>query len=307
MTDVDLDILGLGRAVLDLVAALPRWPEPDEKMHVDEFMFEGGGQVATALVTASRMGAKTAIVGIIGGDSFGDRIREGLRSDGVDVTHLVSDPGTRSPFSVCLSDGETGQRTILFTEKTGRELALSDVPRERVERCRFLHLDGSFITYAIQAARWARDAGVKVMLDADKNRTGMDFLLQNVDYVIASERFCREMTSYPDVRDGIRLLAEKVSGFCGVTRGGRGFLGVENGEVFKVPAFPVETVDTLGAGDVFHGAFLVALLRGWENRKAALFASAAAALNCRALGGRKGIPTFEAALAFMESGKLCLR
>jgi ribokinase len=194
----------LGRAVLDLVAALPRWPEPDEKMHVDEFIFEGGGQVATALVAASRLGAGTAIISIIGDDFYSGMIRDGLRADGVDVTHLVSDPGTRSPFSVCLADRETGKRTILFTEKTGRELALSDFPRERIERCRFLHLDGGFITCAIQAARWAREAGVKILLDAEKNRPGMDFLLRNVDIVIASERFCREMTSYHDVRDGIR-------------------------------------------------------------------------------------------------------
>jgi sugar/nucleoside kinase (ribokinase family) len=295
------DIVGLGMAVLDLVSALPRWPEPDEKMNVGEFVFEGGGQVATALAAASRMGAGTAIIGIIGDDFFGNMIREGLKADGVDLTNLVSDPGTRSPFSVCLSDQETGKRTILFTEKVGRGLVISDVPRALIETCRFLHLDGNFTTCAIKAARWAREAGVKIMLDAEKNRPGMDFLLKHVDYVIASERFCREMTSYPDVRDGIRLLAEKVSGFCGVTLGERGFLGVENGEIFKVPAFPVETVDTLGAGDVFHGAFLVALLRGWENRKAARFASAAAALTCRALGGRKGIPTFEEAQTFMES------
>lgn len=95
-------------------------------------------------------------------------------------------------------------------------------------------------------------------------------------------------------------LSKETKAFCGVTLGERGFTGIDNGEVFDIPAVIVETVDTLGAGDVFHGAFMVGILHGWDTRQSARFASAAAAMTCRELGGRKGIPTFDEVLEFMD-------
>ncbi|NJM08663.1 sugar kinase, partial [Candidatus Gracilibacteria bacterium] len=154
---------------------------------------------------------------------------------------------------------------------------------------------------ALQAAQWVRAAGGVVMLDAERVKETTLDLLPHSDYQVVSERFARQATDSDDPAEGARILHERYGQVAVVTCGERGSWLAAPGEFFHTPAFTVETVDTTGAGDVFHGAFMHGVLAGWSLRTTARFASAVAALKCRELGGRAGIPSLSEVQALLDA------
>ena len=153
----------------------------------------------------------------------------------------------------------------------------------------------------LTAARWAREAGITVVLDADVVKPHIPELLELTDYIVASERFAREFTGETDVKRAAgRLLRDGVTAVV-VTAGDQGSFCASREIEFHCPAFQVKVVDTTGAGDVFHGAFDFGLLRGWDLQRTIRFASAVAAMTCRHPGGRAGIPALGEALAFLRA------
>ena len=293
------DVIGLGAAVMDLIATSPRWPELDEKIHLSDIAYEGGGETATALVTVDRLGHTASLSAIVGEDYLGHMVRDGLEKEGVDVSRLIVRPGNRTPFAFCVVEEEAYQRTIFFAGPKGAGLDKHEVDPEWVASSRYLLVDGWHMPAAVQASRYAREAGVPVIMDGCRVRIGQENLLPNVDYLIACERYAREFAGEPEPEKALEVLASGPHRFVGITLGHRGFIGRDENGVFRIPAFHVPVRDTTGAGDVFHGAFAVGLLKGWDVRKTARFASAVAALKCRALGGRSAIPGFDETLRFL--------
>jgi len=275
-----VDVVGLGAATVDYLGLVPHFPEPDDKMAMREFVRQGGGLAATALVALARLGATTRYVGKLGEDDFSRFIRAEFEREGVATDALVL-------------------RTILHSGHGPAQLAPDELCREAVLSGRALLVDTSDPAAALTAAGWARDAGHPVVLDGDKYSLEARELAAAADYAIVSQRYAAAYTGLADPAAAAAALAQDVPGVVIVTAGRAGAYVDAGSESFHQPVFSVPVKDTTGAGDVFHGAFLYALLQDWNLRRCVTFAAAVAALKCRALGGRAGIPTLPEALVFL--------
>lgn len=297
------EIVGLGYCTYDILAIVPRLPDFDDvhMVHVADMVYDGGGQVGTALVAAARLGARAGYVGVLDDDREGRWLRKEFVREGVDVARLRVQPGTGTNVCLILVEEATARRAILCAARAGQEaLQVDGADRAYVQAARALHLDGQFMPAAMQAARWAREAGVKVCFDGNHPRPGLETLLPLVDWLVVAEPFPAAHTGLDDPAQAARALLNLGPELLVVTLGERGCAVWTGEEHFQVPGFRVGAVDTTGAGDAFHGAFLYAMLQGWNLRQVVTFANAVAALNCRLLGGRRGLPTRAQADLFLE-------
>ncbi len=301
------DVVGLGLNAVDLFARVPRLPETDEKLSLDEpFVRCAGGQVATALVTCQRLGLSTCYLGKIGDDQPGGFSRQSLIDEGVDVSHLQVIPGATTQQAMIFVDTRSGERTILYHRDARTQFELGDYSPELVTAGRVLLLDGhEQLDCSIQAARSARAAGIPVVLDAEKPLARTAELLSHVDYLLCNQRFPSAYTGVPEPEKALRILSRGPQRLVSMTLGQGGSLAICEGQLIRTSGFAVDHVlDTTGAGDVFHGAFIVALLRDWPLEQMLSYANACAALSCQGLGGRTAIPTEERIQALMGRGKL---
>ena len=300
-----VDVVGLGLNAMDYIAVVPRFPRPGGKTDIAQLSLEPGGQVATALTVCARMGLAARYVGSVGSDPLGHLQIESLEREGIDIAHVRIVPDAASQMAVILLEAGVGERTILWHRDRRLLYPPEAVNPEVVTSGRILHLDGRDSAAALRAARLARAAGVPIVIDIDRvydDDTAR--LLQTVDYLIAAEAFGASFTGRDDPLDAAAALAERFpQAMTGVTLGARGAVFVLDGRPERFPAFDVEVRDTTGAGDVFHGAFIVGLLRGWDVRRSIRFAQAAAALKCRRLGARAGIPTAAEVEKFLETAR----
>jgi sulfofructose kinase len=286
----DFDVVGLGIAPLDMLGILPRYPSLDEKVEFAQTSVQGGGPVPTAMVTLARLGARVSFVGKIGQDSNGSLVKEGLEREGVDTGHLIIDPKAKTPVAHIWIESKTGKKTVALDRTDISDLQPKELDREHVTSCRFLHLDGRETEACLRAAQWARKKGVKVVLDLGSLRPKLEVILGLTDYLITSEGFARAYTGLKDPWKAAQALFQPCYQTVVVTLGERGSVGVSSSETIYQPSFKVKVVDTTGAGDVFHGAFIYSLLQNWDLSKALSFSNGVAALKCTKIGGRQGIP-----------------
>ncbi len=291
-------VVGLGQCSLDYIAVTDGYPAPDTKFEAAGMLVEGGGPVATALVALSRLKVKTRFAGVIGADRAGAEILRGLKLEGVDTASLVTRRAGCSQTANIIVDRSNATRTIIWRRATAKPLTAKEVRGPFIKGADFLLLDGLMARASIKAAGIARTLGVPVMLDAGSLRPGMVELAASADYVVCSEGFAREYARTPAL--ALKALESIGVRTATVTLGRGGSVTLADGVSFKVPAFKVRAVDTTGAGDVFHGGYVYGLLKGWEIKKTVTFASAFAALKCRAPGGRSGIPSLSKTLKFMR-------
>lgn len=299
-----LDIVGLGLATIDIMTLAPRLPRKDEVYPAHRIELEGGGPVATALVTAARLGASTAYLGPIAPTTWGALARAGLEAEGVDTSRAVGRSSGEQMVSVILVDQPTGLRSILYRIGEMPDLATDEVPEDLVASARVLHLDGGHLDAACHAARIARRAGVVVSFDGGAGElwAGSERLLPLVDLMVVARSFAEQHTGRADpLEAGPALLDAYQPRQAVITDGVRGCWYWDRRQHLHQPAFPSDVLDTTGAGDVFHGAYLYSFLQGWPARRALAFASASAALKCSKLGGRSGIPTRSQVEAFLGS------
>ena len=197
-----------------------------------------------------------------------------------------------SQYAIILVDPE-GQRTILWDRDPALSYRVDEIKPEWIAAGQILHLDGHDEEASIQCARWASDAGMKVCLDVDKVQSRTGELLALTDFALPSETFALQFTGASDWREALLGVAEASRGFTAITRDHRGCAALWNGEIYEVPSFEVQAVDSTGAGDVFHGAFIYALLNEGNVWDCLRFANAAGALSCTRPGARGGIPTVQ--------------
>lgn len=298
-SDKPFDVVGVGTNVLDYLFRIPHFPEPDTKMDALGATIQGGGLTATAMVACARLGLRTRYIGKFGDNEIGRMAREELRGEGLDLAAAVTAAGVPNRFCVVLVEDPSGHRTIVRQHDPRIWLRPEDLSREAVCAGRALHLDGYEGDAALQAARWARAAGIPVSVDAEEPTERREELFALTDILIVGQRFGRMVTGRDDTRAILAGLARLGPACVGLTLGGAGSALLCRGELVEAPAFSVDVVDTTGAGDVFHGAFLCGLLQGWEAGDILRFANAVSALKCTRLGGRTGIPTLAQVHAFL--------
>jgi sugar/nucleoside kinase (ribokinase family) len=255
--------------------------------------------IATALVACARLGLRARYVGKFGDDYWARLGRRLLARDGVDVRHALRARGSVGHVSMMLIDARTGLRTGFFRRPPAYAIRPDELDRGVITSGRLLHVDGVDAAAAAVAVRWAREAGRIVTMDGERIVDGIDAVWPAVDVLVANPRFVAQVTGRSGLEDGLRALAARGPARVAVTQGAEGVVGLEQGRLVRAPGFPVAVVDTNGAGDVFHGACAVGELRGWPFAWTLTFASAVAAMKCRTLGGRRGIPRMAEVAAFL--------
>jgi sugar/nucleoside kinase (ribokinase family) len=272
---VSARVVCVGLATLDSIFALPRHPGANDRVVATELAVAGGGPAATAAVALARLGVEVAFAGAVGDDATGAAIRDGLASEGVDVSRLAVVAGGRSPqSSILVGDGG---RAIVHYPGSLPGLVLDDEARDLCRDADWVHVDHAGYAAAPRDVRLSIDGGNPI---PDLDLAGVAL------YAPTQEALERDFgTAEAALEAGAQLVI--------VTRGHDGSVAYTGEEVVDVPAQPVDAVSTLGAGDVFHGAVLAALVQDQPLADALAFANRAAALSCRALDGRSAIPTFE--------------
>lgn len=301
----DLDIVGLGLAVLDVLIRLKDMPTWERGSHISAFRLDGGGPVGTAMAAAARLGARVAYIGTAGADVVADiKLRE-LERYGVDLRWVVRRPGPETQVVLVYVDEETGERVFSGLKSIGDNLLRpEELDHEAITSAKYLHLDGFHSEAALQAARWMREVGKTVVLDGGKQSgpipDRMRALIRYVDILICGSGFVPALTGKADIWEAGEAALDLGPSIVVQTEGAAGSYTVTRDERFHTPAFPVNVLDTTGAGDVFHGAYIVGLLQGWNLRQIAAFSTAVSAIKCTQLGGRVGVPCFDDALAFVR-------
>ncbi len=306
-----LQIVGLGMCTLDVLIRCKDLPTWEGGTRIEAFGFDGGGPVGTAMVAAAKLGARVGFIGTAGNDIPAEFKLRSMRECGIDLSHMVYRDAPDDQVVVVYIHAETGERIFCGVRRWGEgQIGLEELDREYIVAADYLHLDGFHNAAALQAAQWMRSAGKTVVLDGHKTDgpvgAHLRRLIPYVDVLISGAGFARSLTGLEDIWEaGAAILALGPRIFV-QTEGVAGSYTITAEEQFHTPSFPVDVIDTTGAGDVFHGAYIVGLLHGWTLRQIALFSTAVAALKCTQLGGRGGIPGFDSVLTFLRQRGIVL-
>ncbi|HKT82146.1 MAG TPA: PfkB family carbohydrate kinase [Vicinamibacterales bacterium] len=288
------DVVGLGLNSIDLVTVVAEFPVSDSKQRLQRFARLPGGQIATAMSVCARLGWTARYLGTFGDDDFGRLSKESLEREGVDLAESRTIAGATNQFAVVLVDASTGARTVLWDRHPGLAIDPASVSRHAVQSGRMLIVDCHETAAATAAARYAREAGIPTIVDVERVRPGIADLLQHIDAIVAAERFPAELTGCGEQGRALEMIAREFNApiVC-VTLGAEGTLTRCGGREIRTPGFIVDCVDSTGAGDAFRGGFAAACLRDPDGslEDALLYANAVAALNCRGLGARGGMPS----------------
>jgi sugar/nucleoside kinase (ribokinase family) len=297
------DVLGLGCAAVDEILYVARYPGADAKVHVLRRERHCGGLTATALVAATRLGAKCAFAGTLGFDEGSEFVLETFRRETVNVRHSVRRHDAGPVRSVIVVDERRRTRNIFayIDEARGADAKLPGP--EVIESARVLFIDYFGLAGNLRAARLARAAGVPIVSDLEHTQLpGMKRLIPLIDHPIFSQRAAEELSGETNPGRAAVKIWNDSRAVVVVTCGERGawFVSRERRQSQHVSAFRVNAVDTTGCGDVFHGAYAAALAKGLPVEERIRFASATAALKATKHGGQTGIPTLRAVNEFLR-------
>jgi sulfofructose kinase len=298
-----IDVVGLGLNATDTVMVVREFPALGGKERVVSVSQQAGGQVATALVACQRLGLRTRYIGKVGDDQAGRFQLQSLRKEGVDIRLVRVARRTPTQFGTIFVDQKTGERTVFWDRDPRLTVTPSEITPRAFASSGVLHLDGCDVEAAVKAAMVARRASVPVVADLDTVYKNVERLFPHLDYLIASANFLPAVTGQDDPFRVLEYMAREYRVRApGMTLGRDGALVLWQGRYCYSPGFVVETVDTTGAGDIFHGAFIYGLVKGWEMGRILDFSNAMAGLNCTRLGARGGIATQAEAERLMRRG-----
>jgi sugar/nucleoside kinase (ribokinase family) len=299
-----MDVLCVGHAAWDISAYVAEYPTENSKCEIGTLLECGGGPAANAAYLLSAWGVSSALAATLGDDAYADRVLHELSLAGIDVTLVHRSSTDPTPVSIILVNQQNASRTIV-----NRKASVAAAP------CRIAHrpggtrapkvllFDGHELEAALDAMALYPDA--RTILDAGSARPGAVELARRVDYLVASERFARQLSGVADLHgrqqqaDAMRALARHNGRPVVITCGERGLLHGTGDDFQHLPAFAVKAIDTTAAGDIFHGAFAYGVWKGLPWLETLRLAAAAAALSTTARGGRTSIPTLARVQEFL--------
>jgi sugar/nucleoside kinase (ribokinase family) len=295
-------VLCAGGAVQDIVMRVEAFPKAGHKVQASEYVVTIGGQSGNAAVAAARLGALTFYAGTLGApdDPVAGEIVAALEKNGVDCSGTVRVPGAQSSVSLILLDAQ-GEKMIATRRDSGlNDARLPNIPA-LVARADAVLADNRYPLFAVPVCEAAKARGIPRVLDFDKPTAFDDPLLLLSTHVIASADAAREAAGETDLRAALKKMGQHLGCFLAITDGPAGYYWLDGGQVRHAKAFKVDVVDTLGAGDVFHGAFTLRLAETGDEVEAMKFASAAAAIKCTRFGGTTGAATREEVESFLAA------
>ncbi|MCZ2080499.1 MAG: PfkB family carbohydrate kinase [Bryobacterales bacterium] len=297
----EFDVVGVGLNATDTLLLLPKFPAYAGKVAFEDEILSPGGQVASAMVTCASLGLRVKYIGTVGDDERGRIQLESLAGTGINIDHVQVRKNCPNQTAYILIDRTTGERTVLWRREECLRLKPEEITPEQIMCARLLHIDGHDTPAVERAAAIARSASIPVTVDVDTIYHGFDRVLPLVDYLVTSSEFPTQWTNERDPFRALEMIQNEYGmKVAAMTLGSLGALARSEGRFVYSPAFVVNCVDTTGAGDVFHGAFCYAVLKGMDMAQILDFSNAMAALNCTALGARGGIRRLEEATALMS-------
>jgi sulfofructose kinase len=286
-------IVCAGMAVIDHVYRLAAFPVQGTKTRAQDFFSVLGGCAANAAIAISRLEGRARVVSPLGGpsgrDLTGDNVLAKLQREQIDVAHVVRMDGAISSRSSIFIGGD-GERTIVSYRDPVLEQARPNDPASAIAGCDAVLVDNRFPEFVLLVVRAAVAEGKIVVLDGDKPMGLTDELLTLATHIVFSADGLRATAQTDDLGTALEAVAAHTAAFAAVTQGAQDMLWLEQGSLRRLPAFKIDAVDTLGAGDVFHGAFVLALAEGQAEADAMRFAAAAAAIKCERMGGGNAAP-----------------
>ena len=291
-------IVVCGSINMDLVTRTPRLPKPGETITGRAFFTASGGKGANQAVACARLGTPTRLIGRVGEDVFGGTLLNNLRGYGVDVSGVLIEPGQSSGIAMIAVD-DAAENTIIIVPGANGVIGQADIARLEavIDRARVLLLQLEIpMDAVIAAARLARERGVTVILDPAPARPLPDELYALADVLTPNETEASALVSFAlrdenDVRRAARVLLERGARLVVVKLGSRGAYWSDGATEQFAPAFRVESVDTVAAGDAFNGALAVALAEGLPFAEAMRWGLATGALAVTKAGAQPSMPT----------------
>jgi sulfofructose kinase len=295
-------ILCAGIIVLDEVFRVEEFPQADGKVQAKDFFRVNGGCAANAALAIARLGGRAALAGPMGGpageDENGDRVLKALARENVDCALCQRVDGLATALSAIFMNAR-GDRTIVTYRD---ERIATTVPADAdavVAAADAVLADNRYPAFVHPICEAARRRGLPVVLDGDRPTVEDDPLFRVASHVIFSWECLRETTGVADLGEGLLRIARNTDAFLAVSDGPDDIVYLEGGAARRLPVFKVAAVDTLGAGDAFHGGFTLALAEGQNEVAAMRFGAAAAGIKCTRLGGSAGAPSRAEVEAFL--------
>ena len=294
----NIDVLVIGRSCLDYIAVVDQFPRENQKVPMALRLTEGGGQGGTAACCISTLGGSVAYVAKLGDDPEGRACLNRLKRFGVSGEYIDIVQGGKTPVAYALITRSTGDRTIVYEPNRLPKLELNATLIQLMDQTGVVLIDPE-VTYLGQEIKSLKGDAIKLVYDCERWREGIEDIFAVADYVIPSAEFLNadELNlGHASLKEKMFRFSKRVQGSLIVTHGENGaYFAADDGLCHvKVPA--VDAVDTIGAGDNFHAAFALALAKGFDLHQAVAFSVAVASMSCREYGGRKGVPTMNAAL-----------
>jgi sugar/nucleoside kinase (ribokinase family) len=296
-------VLCIGMPVRDLIYRIKDLPQRGEKVRAEQFDEIVGGNALNAAIGIVRLGARALFSGPMGdpSETSSEYIYADLEKEGIEQ-NIVRVPGTKTPSSNVMID-PSGERTIVtYRDPNLWKVKLPDT-NDLLADCAAVLAENRCAGFATELCVEASRRKIPVVLDADVVMSMREGLLTVASHIIFSAEALTATAGTQSLEDAVRRIAEVTDGFVAVTRGAQGMMWLDPaGRIQTMPTFPVHTVDTLGAGDVFHGAYALAVTEGRSTKEAMRFASAAAALKCTRHGGAFAAPDRNEVEALLARG-----
>jgi len=260
-------------------------PGCDEKIVAEALQLAGGGPAANAAVCVTRLGGAAGFCGYLGHDLFGDKHLQEFETEAV-VTSLIVRGKYPSPVSQILAKPDGSRSVVNFKGDTPW---LAEDAVSVTEPAKVLLFDGHEPLLSVSLCQWAKQQAIPTILDAGSLHRGTEILASEVDFLVASEKFSRQFTGQDDLNEALQEMA-RIAGSVVITLGEYGLIWSRSAESGSLPAFPVDVVDSTGAGDAFHGVFAYGIAQNMDWLDLLRYASAAGALACTMLGARPSLP-----------------
>lgn len=292
----------LGAATMDMIFSVDRLPAKPGKVLPSALIQAAHGMATSAATAAARLGGKASLIARIGGDAMGDRFIAEVEAEGVDCSHVRRAPGVATPVSAVIVDAD-GERLIVPYYDKGLGSDPSWLDDDLIRNADATQVDVRWFEGAKKALTLARGAGKIAVLDGDVGPVdALTALAKLATHNVFSAPAAQALTGMDDCAQAVQEMSRRFDGLCAVTDGDKGCYWVEGGELHHLLPPKVVAVDTLAAGDVFHGAFTLCVAEGKSITEAVRFASAAAAIKCTIFGGRLGAPRRDAVEELLAQG-----
>jgi len=295
------DVTGMGCVSIDFLGRVPEWPEKGLKTPLDSFSIQGGGLVATALVTVAKLGGKSRFTGFLGTSSTATSARENLLRSHVDISLIMHMEGAEPIIAMVITEASQAERTIFFTKQNVYYPSPEDyADLEWLKNTRVFLFDSVSEKAGAAMAAEAKKLGITTIVDAERINSCTKETLHAADHVVVPEAFAAEYTGKTEIKEMMLALRSREDQVIIVTRGEGGASALWSDYHIHQPAFPVDSIDTTGAGDIFHGAYAYSISRGKDPFYACRYAAGAAALSTLGHGGQSAIPDEQQVLKLIK-------